>query len=82
MTPRHRQALMLAARGWTTAASARYLGLSEKTVKAHLTSARVRLGARNTTHAVVLALAVGEVTLEMLTFPLAQFENEPQEVAS
>jgi DNA-binding CsgD family transcriptional regulator len=76
MTPAERRALMLAARGWTTYASARYLGISEKTVKYQLGSLRAKLGARNTTHAVVLALSLELVTLESLTAPLAEPEFE------
>jgi len=72
MTPRQRQLLMLAARGWTTAASARYLGLSEKTAKHHLQLARIRLGARNTAHAIVLSLACGELTLDACTSALLE----------
>jgi len=72
MTSGERQALMLAARGWTSYASARYLGLSEKAVKCRLASLRVKLGARNTTHAVVLALQMGLVSLDALTDELAE----------
>jgi DNA-binding CsgD family transcriptional regulator len=76
MTPAERRALMLAARGWTTFASARYLGVSEKTVKCQLATLRAKLGAQNTTHAVVLALSLGLVTMDALTFDLAELELE------
>ncbi len=56
ITSRQRQILQLIANGGSTTAAARDLGLSEETVKTHTRNALARLGARNRTHAVAIAL--------------------------
>jgi DNA-binding NarL/FixJ family response regulator len=56
LTRRQRQILQLLADGGSTTAAARDLGLSEETVKTHTKNALARLGARNRTHAVAIAL--------------------------
>jgi DNA-binding NarL/FixJ family response regulator len=56
VTRRQRQILQLIADGGSTTAAARDLGLSEETVKTHTRNALARLGARNRTHAVAIAL--------------------------
>jgi two-component system, NarL family, response regulator len=56
LTGRQRQILQLLANGGSTTAAARDLGLSEETVKTHTRNALARLGARNRTHAVAIAL--------------------------
>ena len=56
LTRRQRQILQLIANGGSTTAAARELGLSEETVKTHTRNALGRLGARNRTHAVAIAL--------------------------
>jgi DNA-binding NarL/FixJ family response regulator len=56
ITRRQRQILQLIANGGSTTAAARDLGLSEETVKTHARNALARLGARNRTHAVAIAL--------------------------
>ena len=56
LTSRQRQILQLIANGGSTTAAARELGLSEETVKTHTRNALGRLGARNRTHAVAIAL--------------------------
>ncbi len=56
LTRRQRQILQLLADGESTAFAARELGLSEETVKTHAKNAVARLGARNRTHAVAIAL--------------------------
>jgi DNA-binding NarL/FixJ family response regulator len=56
LTRRQRQILQLLADGESTAVAARELGLSEETVKTHTRNALARLGARNRTHAVAIAL--------------------------
>jgi DNA-binding NarL/FixJ family response regulator len=56
LTHRQREILQLLADGGSTAASARELGLSEETIKTHTKNALARLGARNRTHAVAIAL--------------------------
>jgi two-component system, NarL family, response regulator LiaR len=56
LTQRQRQILQLLANGGSTAAAAKELDLSEETVKTHTKNALARLGARNRTHAVAIAL--------------------------
>ncbi len=56
LTKRQREILQLLANGGSTSAAARELGLSEETVKTHTKNALARLGARNRTHAVAIAL--------------------------
>lgn len=56
LTRRQREILQLIADGGSTTAAARQLGLSEETVKTHTKNALGRLGARNRTHAVAIAL--------------------------
>jgi DNA-binding NarL/FixJ family response regulator len=56
LTRRQRQILQLLADGESTAVAARELDLSEETVKTHAKHAVARLGARNRTHAVAIAL--------------------------
>jgi DNA-binding NarL/FixJ family response regulator len=56
LTRRQREIFQLLANGESTAVAARELGLSEETVKTHTKHALARLGARNRTHAVAMAL--------------------------
>lgn len=56
LTARQRQILQLLANGGSTTAAARELDLSEETIKTHTKNALGRLGARNRTHAVAIAL--------------------------
>lgn len=56
LTRRQRQILQLLADGESTTVAARELDLSEETVKTHIKTALARLGARNRTHAVSIAL--------------------------
>jgi DNA-binding NarL/FixJ family response regulator len=56
LTRRQREILQLLADGGSTTAAARRLDLSEETVKTHMKNALARLGARNRTHAVAIAL--------------------------
>jgi DNA-binding NarL/FixJ family response regulator len=56
LTRRQREILQLIANGGSTTAAARELGVSEETVKTHTKNALARLGARNRTHAVAIAL--------------------------
>ncbi len=56
LTRRQRQILQLLANGESTTVAARELGLSEETVKTHTKNAVGRLGARNRTHAVAIAM--------------------------
>jgi len=56
LTRRQREILQLLANGESTTVAARELGLSEETVKTHTRNALARLGARNRTHAVAIAM--------------------------
>ncbi|HEY7455754.1 MAG TPA: response regulator transcription factor [Solirubrobacterales bacterium] len=56
LTRRQREILQLLADGGSTAVAARRLDLSEETVKTHTKHVLARLGARNRTHAVAIAL--------------------------
>jgi DNA-binding NarL/FixJ family response regulator len=56
LTRRQRQILQLLADGESTLVAARELDLSEETVKTHTKNALARLGARNRTHAVAIAV--------------------------
>jgi DNA-binding NarL/FixJ family response regulator len=56
LTHRQREILQLLADGESTTVAARELDLSEETVKTHIKTALARLGARNRTHAVAIAL--------------------------
>jgi DNA-binding NarL/FixJ family response regulator len=56
LTRRQREILQLIANGESTTVAARELDLSEETVKTHIKTALARLGARNRTHAVAIAL--------------------------
>ncbi len=56
LTPRQKDVLELLARGLPNRRVAELLGISEWTVREHSHEARLSLGARNTAHAVNLAL--------------------------
>jgi DNA-binding NarL/FixJ family response regulator len=56
LTRRQRQILQLLADGESTTVAAHELDLSEETIKTHTKNALARLGARNRTHAVAIAL--------------------------
>lgn len=56
LTRRQREILQLLADGDSIALAARELGLSEETVKTHTKNMLARLGAKNRTHAVAIAL--------------------------
>jgi DNA-binding CsgD family transcriptional regulator len=59
LTDRQLDVLGLLARGLTSDDTARLLGMSPFTVKKHSQEARSRLQARNTAHAVAIALHQG-----------------------
>ena len=56
LTRRQREILQLLANGGSTTFAARRLDLSEETVKTHTKNTMARLGAKNRTHAVAIAL--------------------------
>jgi DNA-binding NarL/FixJ family response regulator len=59
LTAREREVLKLLAHGFANKAIARSLGVSEKTVKAHLTSAFARIGVTDRTQAALWAIRNG-----------------------
>lgn len=61
LSPRQQQILLHLCRGMSNASIARALGISEKTVRNHLTAMYTALGTRRRTKAVLVALAMGLV---------------------
>lgn len=61
LTPRERQVLALLAQGLEASDVADRMTVTLDTVKCHSLRARRRLGARNTTHAVALAIATRQL---------------------
>lgn len=59
ISPRALEILTLIAEGYTQPQVQRHLFISKSTVKTHLGHAFERLGARNATHAVAMAVAAG-----------------------
>lgn len=55
------QVLTCLSHGMTRAMAADALGLGVETVKSHLRSARQRLGAKDSTHAVAIAIRLGMI---------------------
>lgn len=66
ISSREREVLLLAARGFSSKEVAAKLFISERTVQTHLASIYDKLGARNKTESLLLALKYGVVTLEEL----------------
>jgi DNA-binding CsgD family transcriptional regulator len=58
LTKTERKVLRLLARGHTLDRTAQLLGTGRETVKSQVRVARGRLGARNTTHAVAIAVSL------------------------
>lgn len=63
LTPRHVQVAEMLRDGLLSKQIADRLDISEKTVEKHKGALIQRLGARNSTHAVVLALRAGLISL-------------------
>jgi LuxR family quorum sensing-dependent transcriptional regulator len=61
LTPREREVLTWAAAGKSAWETSALLGISEATVITHLDHIRRKLNAANTTHAVVVAMQIGEL---------------------
>jgi LuxR family transcriptional regulator len=59
LTPRELDVLGLVARGLTAEEAARLLGVSPYTVRKHVKWIRLKLGARNSAHAVAIGLRLG-----------------------
>nr|HPI98409.1 response regulator transcription factor [Synergistales bacterium] len=66
ISSREREVLLLAARGYSSKEVASQLYISERTVQTHLASIYDKLGAKNKTESLLLALKYGIVTLEEL----------------
>ena len=66
LSAREREVLVLASKGLSSKEVAAELFISERTVQTHLASIYDKLGARNKTEALLLALKYGVVTLEEL----------------
>lgn len=63
LSPREKDALTLLATGATRANIAETLKISESTLRVYIESARFKLGAANTTHAVAMALTHGLIVV-------------------
>jgi DNA-binding NarL/FixJ family response regulator len=68
LSPREREVLILTAQGLSGKDSAARLDISERTVEAHLGAIYNKIGARNKTEAVLMALKSGVIRLDELTF--------------
>ncbi|MBR8638651.1 helix-turn-helix transcriptional regulator [Streptomyces tuirus] len=79
LTARQRQVLLLAAAGHTSEQAGRQLGIHRATVDRHLGETYRLLDARDRTHAVVLAIYHGHITLADITAIAA---NQTQEHAA
>ena len=66
LSPREKEVLLLTGQGMPGHAVAQRLSITERTVQAHLTSVYSKLGARNKTEAILLALKKGIVLLDEL----------------
>jgi LuxR family transcriptional regulator, transcriptional regulator of spore coat protein len=75
LTVRQRQVLLYAANGNTNQSIAHALGISTATVCRHLAETFARLGARDRTQAVAIALAVGELGVHQIHIPDQQQED-------
>lgn len=64
MSPREVEAITLLAMGYARAQVADIMAISENTLRAYIESARFKLGALNTVHAVARALARGLIVVE------------------
>lgn len=64
LSPRELEAMTLLAVGYARAQVADAMAISEHTLRAYIESARFKLGALNTTHAVARALARGLIVIE------------------
>jgi DNA-binding NarL/FixJ family response regulator len=68
LSPREREVLILTAQGLPGKDSAARLDISERTVEAHLGAIYNKLGAKNKTEAILMALKSGVIRLDELTF--------------
>lgn len=63
LSPREAEAMTLLAAGFNRAQAAERLQISEHTLRVYIESARFKLGAMNTTHAVARALSRGLIVI-------------------
>ncbi|MBT0958113.1 autoinducer binding domain-containing protein [Alphaproteobacteria bacterium KMM 3653] len=63
LSPREKDSLTMLALGLNRSASAEKLGISEHTLRVYIESARFKLAANNTTHAVARAVALGLILI-------------------
>ncbi|GAA6159374.1 LuxR family transcriptional regulator [Ruegeria sp. HU-ET01832] len=63
LSPREVDAMTLLARGYSRAQVAHSLSISEHTLRVYIESARAKLGAQNTTHAIATALSRGLIVV-------------------
>jgi len=68
LSEREKEVLILTAQGLPSSETARLLSITKRTVAAHLTSIYAKLGAKNKTEAILLALKRGVVLLDQLRF--------------
>ena len=68
LSDREKEVLILTAQGLPSSETARLLSITKRTVAAHLTSIYAKLGAKNKTEAILLALKRGVVLLDQLRF--------------
>jgi DNA-binding NarL/FixJ family response regulator len=66
LTPREREVLLLASRGFSIKDSAARLSITERTVQAHLTSIYAKFNCRSKSEALLVALKFGLLSLEEL----------------
>lgn len=71
LTAKEREVLLWHARGKTAEECAQILGVSPRTVVNHLASAREKMNAANSTHAILLALKRGFIKLSEVYLLLA-----------
>lgn len=67
LTHRERQCLELSACGYLEREIANILQISPHTVRVHMVNAKKRLGAKNKSHSIILALLSGELDLESIS---------------
>ncbi len=68
LSEREKEVLILTAQGLPSSETARLLSITKRTVAAHLTSIYAKLGAKNKTEAILLALKRGIVLLDQLRY--------------
>jgi DNA-binding NarL/FixJ family response regulator len=66
LSPREKEVLLLTAQGMSGRDAACELDISERTIEAHLSATYSKLGAKNKTEAVIMALKSGLILLEEL----------------